>query len=49
MFPSDETARQWSMKEVDEMDLHFFDELMDYKSEDKEKPQQQAVYLSDVW
>ena len=48
MFPKDEKARQWSMQEIDRMDLHFFDELMEHDEEEPEKPQED-VYLSDIW
>lgn len=48
MFPKDEKTRAWSMEEIDRMDLHFFDELMQHNEEGKEAPEED-VYLSDVW
>ena len=34
----------WTMSEIDQMDVHFFDEMF---SEDVSK--EKEVYLSDVW
>lgn len=35
------------MSQIDEMDVHFFNELM--MVEDNEQPQEKEEYLSDVW
>lgn len=48
MFPQKESARQWSMEEIDRMDLHFFDELMKF-NEEQQSPKEEDVYLSDIW
>lgn len=37
----------WTMSQIDEMDVHFFNELM--MVEDNEQPQEKEEYLSDVW
>jgi len=33
------------MKEIDELDIHFFYDLM----ESEDSPQQEEVYLSQIW
>lgn len=48
MFPEDENKRSWSMKEIDDMDSHFFDELMEFNPEENPQPKENDVYLSDV-
>lgn len=42
MFPQQQ-AHKWTLSEIDQLDVHFFQELMDVEEEEKE------VYLSDVW
>ena len=44
MFPSDKTG--WTMSQIDEMDVHFFNSLMDLDGEAK---QENEVYLSEIW
>jgi len=34
---------RWSMKEIDEMDMHFFHELI------KSEKEEQTVYIDQVW
>ncbi|WP_026908956.1 hypothetical protein [Paucisalibacillus globulus] len=54
MFPKIETLpdgriikkREWTMAEIDQLDVHFFSELMDTE---EPVPQEQEVYLSDIW
>jgi hypothetical protein len=43
MFPKNPYAPKWTMSQVDEMDVHFFSDLLDNQSAEKE------VYLSDIW
>lgn len=43
MFPNNQTG--WTMSQIDEMDVHFFNDLMDLE----ETEQEQDVYLSEVW
>ncbi|WP_168005560.1 hypothetical protein [Alkalicoccus luteus] len=45
MFPEG-AARGWTMSEIDQMDVHFFDELLKDRSE---SPQETEQYLSEVW
>ncbi|MDN4609120.1 hypothetical protein [Sporosarcina highlanderae] len=40
------TKREWTMTEIDQLDVHFFSELMEV---DDDAPQEQEVYLSSVW
>lgn len=47
MFPKNPHVRQWTFSEIDALDIHFFNELMDFEPE--EQPQQEDVYLSDIW
>lgn len=46
LFPKEPHAPKWTMSQIDEMDVHFFYELME--TEDI-TPQEQEVYLSEVW
>lgn len=46
MFPTNPYAPKWTMTEIDQLDVHFFNELM--KTEEI-KPQEQEVYLSSIW
>lgn len=36
----------WTMSQIDEMDVHFFNDLL---SEESTVQQDKEVYLSDVW
>ena len=45
MFPSDKTG--WTMSQIDEMDVHFFNDLMDLDEHGQE--QEKEVYLSEIW
>lgn len=49
MFPQNPDARQWTMDEIDNMDIHFFNELIEHEVSDEHKPRQKDVYLSDIW
>ena len=54
MFPKNESAKKWTMAEIDQLDVHFFYELMDEfdlleERESQQVPQEKEVYLSDVW
>jgi len=40
------SPNKWTMAEIDQLDVHFFYELMETESF---KPQEEEVYLSDVW
>lgn len=46
MFPKQPHAPKWTMTEIDQLDVHFFNELMEV---DDYAPQDQEVYLSDIW
>lgn len=46
MFPADKTKTGWTMSQIDEMDVHFFNELMDLV--DEIIPEKE-VYLSEIW
>ncbi|QGH35131.1 hypothetical protein GI584_14235 [Gracilibacillus salitolerans] len=43
MFPENRYAHKWTLAEIDQLDVHFFEELM---CTEKYEPE---VYLSDVW
>ena len=45
MFPKN-GGIQWTMTEIDQLDVHFFYDLLD---ETDEQPQEEEVYLSDIW
>jgi len=45
MFPAKANAPKWTMTEIDQLDVHFFMELMGHESEG---PQEKEVYLSDI-
>ena len=52
MFPKKEGARMWTITEIDQMDSHFFYELLneiDLLEDHEEVSQQKEVYLSQVW
>lgn len=40
---------KWSMEEIDKMDIHFFNELLDMLDIEKEQSKEEEVYLSDIW
>ena len=42
MFPKN-GGRQWTMAEIDALDVHFFMDVLGYEEEEKEE------YLSDLW
>ncbi|HSH26090.1 MAG TPA: hypothetical protein VLA13_11240 [Massilibacterium sp.] len=46
MFPQSPNARQWTLDEIDSLDIHFFYELM---NEIEVQPQEKEVYLSEIW
>lgn len=46
MFPNDPNARKWTLAEIDQLDVHFFFELIE--TEDPQ-PQEKDVYLADIW
>lgn len=48
MFPKN-GGRQWTMAEIDQLDVHFFYELMGELEDGLNQPQEQEVYLSDIW
>lgn len=45
MFPSDKTG--WTMSQIDEMDVHFFNALMEL--DEHKQDQEKEVYLSEIW
>jgi hypothetical protein len=47
MFPTKEHAPKWTLADIDQLDVHFFNELMDDVEETK--PHEEEVYLSDIW
>lgn len=40
-----ENPYKWTLSEIDQMDVHFFYDLFS----DFEEPQEEEVYLSDIW
>jgi len=46
MFPDNQYSRQWTPTEIDQLDVHFFDELI---NDTEKQSQQKEVYLSEVW
>lgn len=46
MFPKNPYAPKWTMKEIDEMDMEFFNDLM---QDEEEITQDKEVYLSELW
>lgn len=44
---------KWTLSEIDSLDVHFFNELMNeldaLDEVIEEQPQEQEVYLSDIW
>lgn len=48
MFPKNPHARQWTLAEIDQLDVHFFNELLEFEPEDLPQ-QEEEVYLSDIW
>lgn len=48
MFPKSPYAPKWTMSQIDEMDVHFFNELMS-EMDEVETAQEREVYLSEVW
>lgn len=48
MFPKSPYARQWTLAEIDQLDVHFFNELMEFEP-DEQPQQEEDVYLSDIW
>jgi len=46
MFPKEPHAPKWTMTEIDQLDVHFFSELMEVV---EDAPQEKEVYLSDIW
>jgi len=47
MFPKNPNARQWTLTEIDQLDVHFFYEVLNASEVESEKDEE--VYLSDVW
>jgi len=43
MFPNNPNGRQWTLTEIDQLDVHFFYEVINFEEPEKE------VYLSDMW
>lgn len=44
----------WTLSEIDSLDVHFFNEFMNELDEldsyiNEQQPQEQEVYLSDIW
>lgn len=46
MFPKQAESLKWTMTEIDQLDVHFFYDLLE--TEDAE-PQENEVYLSELW
>jgi hypothetical protein len=40
-----ENSHKWTLTDIDNMDVHFFHELL----ETEEVKQEKEVYLSDIW
>jgi hypothetical protein len=45
MFPKQPNTPKWTMADLDSVDVHFFYDLFDVD----ETPQEEEVYLSDIW
>jgi hypothetical protein len=45
MFPESHYKTGWTMTEIDQFDVHFFDELMSTEIVEQEK----EIYLSAIW
>ncbi|MBB6451982.1 hypothetical protein HNQ94_000403 [Salirhabdus euzebyi] len=45
MFPPNPHTPKWTLAEIDQLDVHFFSELLDAEGHVQEKDQ----YLSEVW
>ncbi len=45
MLPENRTG--WTMSQIDEMDVHFFNELMEL--DEHKQDQEKEVYLSEIW
>ncbi len=43
MFPDNPHVRQWTLTEIDQLDVHFFYEVINFEEPEEE------VYLSEVW
>ena len=43
MFPESPYKTGWTMSQIDEMDVHFFDEMFSVEAP------QQKVYIDQVW
>lgn len=50
MFPKGNIQR-WTMAEIDQLDVHFFYEIMDEfeQLEELSKEPEKEVYLSEIW
>lgn len=46
MFPKNSNTRKWTLAEIDQLDVHFFFELLETI---EEQPKEKDVYLSDIW
>jgi len=46
IFPKNPDAPKWTLTEVDQLDVHFFYELVETE---EVKPQEKEVYLSSIW
>lgn len=46
MFPKQPHAPKWTMTEIDQLDVHFFYELMEV---DEDVSHEKEVYLSEIW
>lgn len=40
---------EWTITQIDEMDAHFYFEVLEVEDYEPKETQQEKVYLSDVW
>lgn len=48
MFPKDPHAKKWTLAEIDQLDAHFFFDVLSVEGVEHQK-HEKDVYLSDIW
>lgn len=48
MFPKDPHAKKWTLAEIDQLDAHFFFDVLSVEGVERQK-HEKDVYLSDIW
>lgn len=49
MFPKEPHAPKWTMAEIDQLDVHFFYDLLDLEEGEAPQSQEEDVYLAAIW